>query len=174
MQTCKNGLTNYQSQVGTDDDPRNDNTAGMVFVYDGYAYVYISGALQYVGELEDLAVYKAGATAIEGKLPEGITEGSKSGTDQITINITPDQGSKQETIIKDSDLGAAGAEMENKKAENVYFYSIEVNSTTYVGYFTVETSENPALVSESAIYSRVAGFVSKTGTGAMEIILPTA
>ena len=99
MQTCRNALTDYLALVGGDDDPDNDDATGMVFVSDGYAFVYLNSALQQIGDVDNLAVIKNDTGDISKlKATVGITF---TGTFESTITIQfgdSDEGNK--TITK--------------------------------------------------------------------------
>ena len=85
MQTCRNALTDYLALVGGDDDPDNDDATGMVFVSDGYAFVYLNSALQQIGDVDNLAVIKNDTGDISKlKATVGITF---TGTFESTITI---------------------------------------------------------------------------------------
>ena len=162
MQTCRNALTDYLALVGGDDDPDNDDATGMVFVSDGYAFVYLNSALQQIGEVDDLAVIKNDTTDLSALKVEGVTfTGTISdGADgKVTIKFDYKEGEQDtEKEIKIADLNAT----EDKTAENLYFYSISINKTPYYGYFTYEPGESPKLQLQGATYSRTCGFISST------------
>lgn len=164
MQTCRNALTDYLALVGGDDDPDNDDATGMVFVSDGYAFVYLNSALQQIGEVDKLAVIQNGTTDLTSmKETDGITfEDSitaENGKVTIAFNYSKEDVEEKAPIeIKMSDLAAT----EDKTAENLYFYAITVNKTLYSGYFTYEPGESPKLQLQGATYSRTCGFISST------------
>ena len=160
MQTCRNALTDYLALVGGDDDPTNDDATGMVFVSDGYAFVYLNSALQQIGEVDDLAVIHNGDTDISELETEGI-EFSCTITSKVNISfVYNDETKETETQpIAMSDLDAVPGE---HNAQNLYFYSITVNKTLYSGYFTYEAGESPVLQLQGATYAKFSGFISET------------
>lgn len=166
MQVCHNAMTDYISQSITDDDPNNDNLTGMVFVSDGYAFVYINNQLQTLGTLSgnaNVAVLKSGAVDIgelQGIDGEGLTSATKlkikvgadtEGTDFVLA--TPQQGQPNE-----ADLTQTYA---------LYVYNITVNGTTYAGYFAINTAEKPTeFVLEGALYAPYTGISAYDGSDA--------
>lgn len=166
MQVCHNAMTDYISQSITDDDPNNDNLTGMVFVSDGYAFVYINNQLQTLGTLSgnaNVAVLKSGAVDIgelQGIDGEGLTSATKLkikvGADTESTDFvlaTPQQGQPNE-----ADLTQTYA---------LYVYNITVNGTTYAGYFAINTAEKPTeFVLEGALYAPYTGISAYDGSDA--------
>ena len=158
MQTCRNALTDYLAFVGGDDDPKNDDATGMVFVSDGYAFVYLNSALQQIGEVDDLAVIKNDTTDLASmKKTDGIAfEGSitaETGKVTIAFNYSKGDEEREPEEITMSELEAAG--------ENLYFYAITVNKTLYSGYFTYEPGDAPKLQLQGATYARKCGYIGE-------------
>ncbi|OAO13200.1 hypothetical protein AV274_5117 [Blastocystis sp. ATCC 50177/Nand II] len=90
MQTCRNALTDYLALVGGDDDPDNDDATGMVFVSDGYAFVYLNSALQQIGEVDDLAVIHNGDTDISNLKTNGIDFSGIIASKSLTVDEIPE------------------------------------------------------------------------------------
>lgn len=160
MQVCHNAMTDYISQSTTDDNPNNDNPVGMVFVSDGYAFVYINNQLQTLGTLSgnaNVAVLKSGEVNIgdlKGIAGTGLTSATKlnikvgkvgadtKGTDFVLAK--PQQGQLNE------------AELTEDYA--LYVYNITVNGTAYAGYFAINITEKPTeFVLEGALYAPYTG-----------------
>ncbi len=160
MQTCRNALTDYLALVGGDDDPDNDDATGMVFVSDGYAFVYLNSALQQIGDVDDLAVIQRDDTDISGLKTEGI-EFSGTITSKVEISFVYDDETK-ETETKPIEMTDLDAVQDVHNAQNLYFYSVTINKTLYSGYFTYEAAGTPILQLQGATYSRSCGFISKT------------
>lgn len=160
MQTCRNALTDYLALVGGDDDPKNDDATGMVFVSDGYAFVYLNSALQQIGEVDDLAVIHNGDTDISNLKTNGI---DFSGTiaSKVTISFVYED-ENMETEEKDIMMSDLDAVPDEHNAQNLYFYSISINKTLYSGYFTYEAGESLVLQLQGATYSNSCGFISET------------
>lgn len=160
LQTCRNAMTEYLTMVTTDDKTDNDDATGAVFVYNDYAYVYVNAGLQYIGKLGDLSNIMSDKTC--NSKNNGITLPSSAG-DTITVKYTSSDSSEQSKTFTLADLAAN----DDHIAENLYFYSIEVNGTTYNGYFTYEvpvTNAEPELILNGAAYSRLAFIVATTIT----------
>lgn len=181
LQTSKNALTDYLAIVGTDDEPDNDNPSGIVFVNEGYVHVYLNSALHYVGELDDLGyIASSGTVDIDktAKIDEitftGITDEtplSPSDASYLQIDPTDETINNIEIYFQDQTPPAAATGLVQegtvvggvaKKAESVYFYSVEVNETTYYGFFTLEAVKDAKFQIESCVYSRLSG-VTKQG-----------
>lgn len=157
LQVCRNAMTEYISQSTTDDNPNNDNPVGMVFVSDGYAFVYINNQLQTLGTLSgnaNVAVLKSGEVNIgelKGISGTGLTSATKlnikvgaddEGTDFVLA--TPQQGQPNEADLK--------------QTYALYVYNITVNGTAYAGYFVINTAEKPTeFVLEGALYAPYTG-----------------
>ena len=142
MQTCRNALTDYLALVGGDDDPDNDDATGMVFVSDGYAFVYLNSALQQIGDVDNLAVIKNDTGDIS-KL-------------KATVGITFTGTFESTKTMFDAEEG-------KHNAQNLYFYAITLNNTRYSGYFTYEAGESPVLQLQGATYSYTCGYISQQG-----------
>lgn len=172
LQTCRNALTEYQTMVTTDDDTKNDDITGATFVYNGYAFVYINSQLHYLGKVNSLPMIKNGSTAFENvkdnKLggDNGITFAATIG-DTISVSGDFTDSPKTFTLAKLAEVTKEQVEADTTgtlvahKAENLYFYSITINNTTYNGYFTYEADENPELQLNGATYSRNAFIAGK-------------
>lgn len=158
MQTCRNALTDYLALVGGDDDPDNDDATGMVFVSDGYAFVYLNSALQQIGDVEKLAViHNDTENIMDLKATVGITF---TGTFNSTITIQfGDSTEGNKTITK----AMFDAEEGEHNAQNLYFYAITLNNTRYSGYFMYEAGESPILQLQGATYSYTCGYISQQG-----------
>ena len=81
MQVCHNAMTDYISQSITDDDPNNDTLTGMVFVSDGYAFVYINNQLQTLGTLSG----NANVAVLES---EAVDVSKLQGIETVGANLT--------------------------------------------------------------------------------------
>ena len=160
MQTCRNALTDYLALVGGDDDPTNDDATGMVFVSDGYAFVYLNSALQQIGEVDDLAVIHNGDTDIS-ELETECIEFSGTITSKVNISFVYNDETK-ETETKPIAMSDLDAVPDEHNAQNLYFYSITVNKTLYSGYFTYEAGESSVLQLQGATYAKFSGFISET------------
>lgn len=172
LQTSNNALKEYLAVVMSDDNPDNDNPLGMVFVHDGYAHVYLNNSLHYLGKTSDMAklgISTSGATTtvgIDGELPSQIQMGTIAdgdGTDDTNIGLSFTAGEANAPSVNvyfAEEDGVYGlAEVADKKAaEQVYFYQISINGTTYYGYFTLENENSAFYVLEDTVYSRIAGF----------------
>lgn len=162
MQTCRNALTDYLALVGGDDDPDNDDATGMVFVSDGYAFVYLNSALQQIGDVDNLAVIKNDTGDISKlKATVGITF---TGTFESTITIKFGDSNGEKTFDKASFDMVEG----EHKEQNLYFYAITLNNTRYSGYFMYEAGESPILQLQGATYSYTCGYISQQG-GDLEV-----
>ena len=174
LQTSNNALKEYLAVVMSDDNPDNDNPLGMVFVHDGYAHVYLNNSLHYLGKTGDMAklgISTSGGTTkvgIDGEPPSQIQMGNiADGTDvrpNIGLSFTAGEANAPSVNVyfaeQDGVDGVYGlAEVADKKAaEQVYFYQISINGTTYYGYFTLENENSAFYVLEDTVYSRIAGF----------------
>ena len=172
MQVCHNAMTDYISQSITDDDPNNDNLTGMVFVSDGYAFVYINNQLQTLGTLSgnaNVAVLKSGEVDIgelKGIAGTGLTTATKlkikvgagtEGTDFVLATPQQDQ--------------PHGDELQETYA--LYVYNITVNETTYAGYFAINTAKKPTeCVLEGALYAPYTGISAYDGVDNEENNIP--
>lgn len=157
MQVCHNAMTDYISQSITDDDPNNDNLTGMVFVSDGYAFVYINNQLQTLGTLSgnaNVAVLKSGAVGI-GKL-QGIAGESLTSATKLNIKVGADTAGKDFVLASPQEGQPNEAELTETYA--LYVYNITVNGTAYAGYFAINTAEKPTeFVLEGALYAPYTG-----------------
>ena len=177
LQTSNNALKEYLAVVMSDDNPDNDNPLGMVFVHDGYAHVYLNNSLHYLGKTGDMAklgISTSGATTkvgIDGELPSQIQMGTIADGTDVTTNIglsftAGEANAPSVNVYFEEQDGVYGlAEVEGKKAaEQVYFYQIAINGTTYYGYFTLENENSASYVLEDTVYSRIAGFSAASVT----------
>ena len=157
MQVCHNAMTDYISQSITDDDPNNDNLTGMVFVSDGYAFVYINNQLQTLGTLSgnaNVAVLKSGAVDI-GEL-QGIAGENLTAATKLNIKVGADTAGKDFVLATPQEDQPNEAELTETYA--LYVYNITVNGTTYAGYFAINTAEKPTeFVLEGALYAPYTG-----------------
>lgn len=157
MQVCHNAMTDYISQSITDDDPNNDNLTGMVFVSDGYAFVYINNQLQTLGTLSgnaNVAVLKSEAVDI-GEL-KGIA--GESLTSATTLNIRVGSDTEGTDFVLASPQEGQPNEAELTETYALYVYNITVNGTTYAGYFAINTAPKPTeFVLEGALYAPYTG-----------------
>lgn len=158
MQVCHNAMTDYISQSITDDDPNNDNITGMVFVSDGYAFVYINNQLQTLGTLSgnaNVAVLKSGEVNIGGL--KGI-DGAENVTNVTELNIKVgkvDEDNKGKDFVLETGKPNE-AELTAKYA--LYVYNITVNGTKYAGYFAINKEPEPTeCVLEGALYAPYTG-----------------
>ena len=164
MQVCHNAMTDYISQSITDDDPNNDNLTGMVFVSDGYAFVYINNQLQTLGTLSgnaNVAVLKSGAVAI-GEL-QGIAGTGLTSATELNIKV----GKVDEDTAGTDFVLETGKPNEAELTETyaLYVYNITVNGTTYAGYFAINTAEKPTeFVLEGALYAPYTGISAYDGS----------
>ena len=140
MQTCRNALTDYLALVGGDDDPDNDDATGMVFVSDGYAFVYLNSALQQIGEVDKLAVIQNGTTDLT----------SMKETDGITF---------EDSIAAENGKVTIAFNYSKEDVEEKAPIEIKMSDS---GYFTYEAGESPKLQLQGATYSRTCGFISET------------
>lgn len=158
LQTCSNALKDYSSTAIVNDTELD----GVVFVSDGYAYVYLNSSLQYIGETSGLvkvdASGKFSSTTIKNATVSD-TINSTAAYTQVVITTSGNDIETKSVTINVADLAAGATNNANKKAENLYFYSIEVNKTNYVGYFTLE-GDSAAYQTEGATYSRLFGFAN--------------
>ena len=192
LQTCTNALKDYQALAIDEETGVADDMDGIVFVNDGYAYVYLNSQLHYIGETKDLM--KVNTTyAISNKIDEAGTilpvPTNETGTASVTVSFTKDSdttkvifqaaaGTNDATTtyynlaaVEDSVEGV----VDGKAAEVVYFYEIEINKTAYAGYFTLEqpAEDDVALYQiQSANYSHLYG-VMPEGVGTMAIAVTT-
>lgn len=163
MQVCHNAMTDYISQSITDDDPNNDNLTGMVFVSDGYAFVYINNQLQTLGTLSgnaNVAVLKSGAVDIGGLKGIAGAENVKTAT-ELNIKVGADTAGK-DFVLATPQNQPNGEELDERYA--LYVYNITVNGTTYAGYFVINTDEEPTeFVLEGALYAPYTGISAYDG-----------
>lgn len=177
LQTSNNALKEYLAVVMSDDNPDNDNPLGMVFVHDGYAHVYLNNSLHYLGKTSDMAklgISTSGGTTkvgIDGEPPSQIQmRPIADGTDVATnigLSFTAGEANAPSVNVYFEERGDVYglAEVEGKKAaEQVYFYQIAINGTTYYGYFTLENENSASYVLEDTVYSRIAGFSAASVT----------
>lgn len=208
LSTCRNALTDVTG-IYADNGETSDELDGMVFVSNGYAYVFLNSALQYVGEIDDLAAVNAdGTTKTVGKENiKYVYEEYETATIEVTkgysydcivwgdttiyfdsavycgytssAGVTYDADKTEYYAYTDTDdthyyLGAdeyqasesetkKGTDLSEKTAETLYIYEVELNGTTYVGFFTYESS-NALYQTESATYSRLYSYSTLTAT----------
>lgn len=178
LQTCTNALHDYQPIALTDDDPNNDDMTGVVFVSDDYAYAYINSSLQYVGKLEDLYYISSGGDVDGGEKPAdtNLTITDTVNADIATVTFTYAEPEVTENVVQKftvSTLAQGGADVEKKTAENLYFYTIKSNNTTYFGYFTMEMGDGPAYQTQGASYSRSYGYFNLEN-GSLNVVTAAA
>ena len=159
MQVCHNAMTDYISQSITDDDPNNDNLTGMVFVSDGYAFVYINNQLQTLGTLSgnaNVAVLKSEAVDI-GEL-KGIDDTATGLTSATKLNIKVGADTEGTDFVLADPKGGQPNEADLKQTYALYVYNITVNGTAYAGYFAINTDKEPTeFVLEGALYAAYTG-----------------
>lgn len=164
MQVCHNAMTDYISQSITDDDPNNDNLTGMVFVSDGYAFVYINNQLQTLGTLSgnaNVAVLKSAAVDIGGLKGIAGAENVKTAT-KLNIKVGADTEGTDFVLAKPQQGQLNEAELTQKYA--LYVYNITVNGTAYAGYFAINTDKEPTeFVLEGALYAPYTGISAYDG-----------
>ena len=177
MQTANNALKDYSSIAAMEGEA---DTSGVVFVSDDYVYSYINGKLQYVGKLDDLMVINSEGAISNTKNMENVS-GVDIGTTEstaakftITLKSNADNTAlateSQPKAIVISDLGEVTAAAvaddptkTEKNDENIYIYTIEINETNYLGWFTMEvgSTDDPAeYQTQGATYSRQYGFAA--------------
>ena len=165
LQVCHNAMTEYISQSTTDDNPNNDNPVGMVFVSDGYAFVYINNQLQTLGTLSgnaNVAVLKSGEVNI-GEL-KGISGTGLTSATKLNIKVgevtEANKGTDFELVNPQNQPN--GEELDETYA--LYVYNITVNGTAYAGYFVINTDEEPTeFVLEGALYAPYTGISAYDG-----------
>lgn len=159
MQVCHNAMTDYISQSITDDDPNNDNLTGMVFVSDGYAFVYINNQLQTLGTLSgnaNVAVLKSAAVNIDGL--EGIATVGANLTAATKLNIKVGADTAGKDFVLATPQAGQSNEGDLTETYALYVYNITVNGTKYAGYFAINTAEKPTeFVLEGALYAPYTG-----------------
>lgn len=162
LQTCSNAVKDYQSIVHQDNDTKNDDISGTVFVSNDFAYVYFNSSLHYIGELSDMfEVLIDGST--EGTKPTFYDDTAVAAATKLEFIATDknDAQNTSTTAVTLSELAANATD--GKLAENIYFYEVNINGTNYIGYFTCETdtqNNNALYRTQGATYSRLAGIVS--------------
>lgn len=147
LQTCNNALKNYNAEAtvqGIDSD-------SMVFESDGYCYVYWNSKLNYIGKMGDheiISIHKDGS----------VEDNTKAGDTWYHKLANGETGSNKYTELtlkvsgSDADIKPITfAELE--ESSSLYLYSIDINKTTYVGYFAIETGSTPKYQTEGATYS---------------------
>ena len=170
LQTCTNALTDNQSIALNDDNDENDDMTGVVFVSNDYAYVYLNSSLHYIGKISDMCYVTSGADVNGEDKLSGITNltftAPVSGAATMTFTYTVSGEEPTESSFTLTTL--AVGEESGKKAENIYFYTVELNNTNYFGWFTMEVGENPAYQTQGASYSRQYVYAN-ISAGSMEI-----
>lgn len=168
MQVCHNAMTDYISQSITDDNPDNDNITGMVFVSDGYAFVYINNQLQTLGTLSgnaNVAVLESGKVNI-GAL-EGIETAGENFATAAKLNIKVGSDTKGTDFVLADPKEGQPNEADLKQAYALYVYNITVNGTAYAGYFVINITEKPTeFVLEGALYAPYTGISAYDGSDA--------
>lgn len=135
MQQCRNALTSYKN-----DNPEADVT-GMVFVSNDHAFVYLNGALQFIGKFDDKSkINSIIAGDNTGFAINGIT---LNGIDSSTTSVEITVGESKKEIV----LGTDGI---------LYAYNINVGGTDYAGFFAL--LKNDTLLREGAYVANVQGF----------------
>lgn len=146
MQQSRNALTSY-----INDNPEAD-IAGMVFVADNHAFVYLNGALQYIG----IIAYEGTDT----KQSSNIVTVSKSGATTETFeNITITNGATGDATKFSVTLGSNAAKGYTfaNNGSRLFVYSVSVNGTLYEGFFTLnESGKSNTHQAEGAYYSVLA------------------
>lgn len=172
LQTATNAYKDYSAAAA---EENKTELTGTVFVSDGYAYVVLNSSLQYIGKTSDLVNVSAdgafSSTTIKNFTTSVLSTTIKYTT--ITLSFTgksftskDDEGKETTTKIADlddviltvSDLKESVTDVGKKAAETIYFYSVEVNGTTYLGYFTLE-GEDALYQTQGATYSHAYGVV---------------
>ena len=166
MQTAHNAMQDYSSIAAMEGEADN---SGVVFVSDDYVYVNINSGLHYVGKLDKLVrVNGSDGTFQNDDALEGVdgvtmtTTTNPTAAGQVTITLTG-SGDTTNTSPKPITVASLAAVTDVKVTENLYFYTVEINKTTYFGWFTLEsgTTEAPALYqTQGATYSRQYGFAA--------------
>ena len=181
LQTSTNALTDYQSIALNNDNPKDDDMAGVVFVSDEYAYVYLNSSLHFIGKTSDLcSLNSEGGFTKKDALPGNSSNETGGGltfdtaTPGTTMTATYKEGTEDPVSFDPVALGTlaqgTSGETKTKAAELLYFYSIELNSTTYFGWFTIEVGDNPAYQTQGASYSRVYAYAN-ISTGMLTVSL---
>ena len=186
LQTCTNALHDYQAIAAEENE--TEDTTGIVFVSNGYAYVYLNSSLQFVGKTEDMAVLKSDGT-FTGELPVSGANGFKwksaapsAAVTEITLKYQSNNAevdiTKTELAVEVLEDDDSETETTAKKAENVYFYVIEnVNGSSYIGWFTLEQADNNGLCkysTQGANYARRYGYSVVSDTTNITVSYTTA
>ena len=162
LQVCHNAMTEYISQSTTDDNPNNDNPVGMVFVSDGYAFVYINNQLQTLGTLSgnaNVAVLESGEVDI-GEL-KGISGTGLTSATELNIRVGADTEGR-DFVLATPQNQPNGEKLDETYA--LYVYNITVNGTAYAGYFVINTAKKPTeFVLEGALYAPYTGISAYDG-----------
>ena len=146
LQTCSNAKKDYSALAAQ--EGKSIGT-GMVFVNDGFVFVYVNSSLHYVGELKDLDKFDNTIKYVKGKANIGSAMNEASTYDDVTLTL----GREAETVKT-----ITKAEMSTNK-DNIYLYTTTVNGTTYFGFFTLEseTANDAQYKTQGALYSRLYG-----------------
>ena len=146
LQTCSNAMKDYSALAAQ--EGKSIGT-GMVFVNDGFVFVYVNSSLHYVGELKDLDKFDNTIKYVKGKANIGSAMNEASTYDDVTLTL----GREAETVKT-----ITKAEMSTNK-DNIYLYTTTVNGTTYFGFFTLEseTANDAQYKTQGALYSRLYG-----------------
>lgn len=184
LQTCHNALQDYQAIAAGEGEAAEAD--GMVFVSDGYAYVYLNGQLQYIDKLENLLSFSgnSGDKLTSQETAEGFsftndTTNFASGSMTVptgkvdTFYIRNRDNSKTViTLTTGTENGELGAETydtdKEKLAETLYFYHLgDVNGNSYSGIFSLENvidGKNASFTTQGALYSRVYAVMAESMT----------
>lgn len=148
LQTCSNAMKDYSALAAQ--EGKSIGT-GMVFVNDGFVFVYVNSSLHYVGELKDLDKFDNTIKYVKGKANIG---GSAVNTTDNYTDVTLTLGSGENPEVKT----ITKTEMITNK-DSIYLYTTKVNGTTYFGFFTLEseTANDAQYKTQGALYSRLYG-----------------
>ena len=175
LQTCTNALKDYQALAIDEETGVADDMDGIVFVNDGYAYVYLNSQLHYIGETKDL-MYISTDYEVKNEIEAAgkvLQTPTGDGTATVTVTLYTADGTDDDKVQVFGDasgyaLGTGDTDDGTKADEVVYFYEIEINQTTYAGYFTLEVETGdvaPLYQTQSANYSHLFGVISNATTG---------
>ncbi|MGN1040911.1 MAG: type II secretion system protein [Candidatus Fimimonas sp.] len=158
LQTCSNAMKDYSAIAAQ--EGKSVGT-GMMFVNDGFVFVYINGSLHYVGELASLDKIDKDGEYSAAKTPviSGLTDGTTYTTCNIKVNGNVAVTVK--TTGTESGNTYVLAANEDHKVENLYFYHTTINNVEWWGYFTLEGTD-ANYQTQGANYSRVFGAATQT------------
>ena len=177
MQECHNTLVDYSAKA----EENGVDITGMVYVNDGYAFVYFGGSLHLLGELDDLACLNVSTTsatltkkdALDTKYQSKVTE-NVTGISENTLYITVTDKEGVEHTKAGEPAKVIYGEVKNGPVnpndppkhlgEMIYFYTFALNGTQYLGYFTMEATTQSNITTASfrsneTLYSRMFGYV---------------